>query len=197
MLHDGVLPVNPTKYHQVIGSMQYLALTRLDISFAINMLSHFMHRLSTTHWSVVKRVLWYLKGTIHLVLLLHKHSLHTLHAFANAAWAGNYDDRTSMSAYVIFLGSNPISWSSKKQNTMARSSTKVKYRVVASTATKVNWVQNLLHELNACTCFGPPMSYFDNVGATYVYDNLVFHSRMKHIAMDFHFVRDQVSKKLL
>ena len=102
-----------------------------------------------------------------------------------------------MSAYVIFLGSNPFSWSSKKQNTMARSSTEVKYRVVASTATKVNWVQNLLHELNACTGFGTPMSYFDNVGATYVNANLVFHSRMKHIAMDFHFVRDQVSKKLL
>ncbi|RVW71384.1 Retrovirus-related Pol polyprotein from transposon RE2 [Vitis vinifera] len=96
-----------------------------------------------------------------------------------------------------FLVPNPISWSSKKQNTMARSSTKVKYRVVASTATKVNWVQNLLHELNACTGFGPPMSYFDNVGATYVYANLVFHSWMKHIAMDFHFVRDKCPRNCL
>ena len=69
-LHDGALPTDPTKYRQVIASIQYLSLTRLDISFAVNKLSQFMHRLSTTHWSAVKRIFWYLKGTIHLSLFL-------------------------------------------------------------------------------------------------------------------------------
>ena len=69
-LHDGALPTDPTKYRQVIASIQYLSLTRLDISFAVNKLSQFMHRLSITHWSAVKRIFWYLKGTIHLSLFL-------------------------------------------------------------------------------------------------------------------------------
>ena len=188
-LHDGALPADPTKYWQVIGSIQYLSLTRLDISFAVNKLSQFMHRLSTTHWSVVKRILWYLKGTIHLGLFLWKHSPLTLYAFADADWAGNSNNRTFPLAYVVFLRCKPISWSSKKQKIVAWSSTKVEYWVVATTATEINWVQNLLYELHAQSSSTPTI-YCDNVGTTYACANLVFHSRMKHIAIDFHFVRD-------
>ena len=95
-----------------------------------------------------------------------------------------------MSAYVVFLGSNPISWSSKKQNIVAWSSTEAEYWVVASTTVEVNWVQNLLHELNAHIGSDPLTIYCNNVRATYVYANLVFNSWMKHIAIDFHFIRD-------
>ena len=79
---------------------------------------------------------------------------------------------------------------------MARSYTEVEYRVVATTTVEINWVQNLLYELQA-QYPSTPTIYYDNVGATYVCTNTVFHSRMKHIAIDFPFVRDQVSKKLL
>ena len=96
----------------------------------------------------------------------------------------------------MFLGYNLISWSSKKQKTVARSSTEAECRVVATTATEINWVQNLLYEFQAQSPSTPTI-YYDNVGATYVCVNPVFHSCMKHIAIDFHFVRDQVSKKLL
>ena len=188
-LHDGALPADPTKYHQVIGSMQHLSHTQLDVSFAVNKLSQFMHCPSTTHWYAVKRVLRYLKGIVHLGLFLQKDSPLTLHAFANADWAGNFDDRTSTSVYVVFLGCNPISWSSKKQKTVARSSTKVEYWAVATTTTEINWVHNLLYELHGQSPYTPTI-YYDNVSTTYVCANLVFHSRMKHIAIDFHFVRD-------
>ncbi|RVX15236.1 Retrovirus-related Pol polyprotein from transposon RE1 [Vitis vinifera] len=161
-LHDGALPTDPTKYRQVIGSMQ---------------------------------VLWYLKGTIHLGLFHRNHSPLTLHAFANADWAGNSDDRTSTSVYVVFLGCNPISWSSKKQKTVARSSTEAEYRAIATTAAEINWVQNLFYELQAQSPSTPTI-YWDNVGATYVCANPVFHSCMKHIAIDFHFVRDQVVQEI-
>ena len=77
-----------------------------------------MHCPSITHWSTVKRVLRYLKGTIHLGLFLRKHSPLTLHAFVDVDSAGNSDDHISTSAYVVFLGCNPISWSSKKQKTV-------------------------------------------------------------------------------
>lgn len=104
------------------------------------------------------------------------------------------NDRTSTSGHVLFLGGNPISWSSKKQRTVARSSTEVKYRAVASALAETNWVQNLLRELHVANLV-TPIIYCDNVSATYVCHNPVFHSRMKHISVDFHFVRDQVQKK--
>ena len=96
----------------------------------------------------------------------------------------------------VFLGANPISWSSKKQKTVARSSTEAEYRAVASTAAEVNWLQNLLQELRLYSS-SPPTIFCDNVGATYLCANPVFHSRMKHIAIDFHFVRDQVAQNRL
>ena len=108
-----------------------------------------MHCPSTTHWSAVKRVLLYLKGTIHLGLFLRTHLPLNLHAFANADWVGNSDDRTSTSAYVMFLGYNPISWSFKKQKIVAWSSTEAEYWAIATTAAEINWVQNLLYELQA------------------------------------------------
>lgn len=124
--------------------------------------------------------------------MLRKNSPRTLHAFADANWAGDPNDRTSTSAYVVFLGANPISWSYKKQKTVARSSTEAEYRAIASTAAEVNWIMNLLQELKV-PISPTPVIYCDNVSATYVCANPVFHSRMKRIAIDFHFVRDQVA----
>ncbi|TXG71321.1 hypothetical protein EZV62_006256 [Acer yangbiense] len=196
VLHDGSPLTDPTQYRQIVGSMQYLSLTRPDVSFAVNKLSQFMHCPTIKHWTAVKRVLRYLKGTISHGLLLHRKSPSLLHAFADADWAGNPDDRTSTTAYVVFIGANPISWSSKKQRTVARSSTEAEYRAIASTAAEVNWITNLLAELHV-PLTAPPTIYCDNIGATYLSANPVFHSRMKHIAIDFHFVRDQVEKKRL
>ncbi|KAL0307928.1 UNVERIFIED_CONTAM: Retrovirus-related Pol polyprotein from transposon RE2 [Sesamum calycinum] len=146
-LSDGSPPADPKFYRQALGSLQYLSLTRPDVSFAINKLSQFMHCPSTLHWCAVKRLLRYLVGTLDYGLLLRKNSPRTLHAFADADWAGDPNDRTSTSAYVVFLGANPISWSSKKQKTVARSSTEAEYRAIASTAAEVNWIMNLLQEL--------------------------------------------------
>ena len=195
-LCDGSPATDSTQYRQVLGSLQYLALTRPDISFAVNKLSQFMHRPSTTHWSAVKRILRYLKGTLNHGIFLRKNTSLHLHAFADADWAGNFDDRTSTSGYIVFLGATPISWSSKKQKTVARSTTEAEYRAVATAAAELNWVTNLLKELNVNSTVIPTI-YCDNIGATYLCANPVFHSRMKHIAIDFHFVRDQVARHQL
>ena len=135
---DGSPLTDATLYRQALVSLQYLSLTRSDVSFAINKLSQFMHCPSTLHWSAVKRLLRYLVGTLDYGLMLRKNSPQTLHAFADADWAGDPNDRTSTSAYVVFLGANPISWSSKKQKTVARSSTEAEYRAIASTAAEVS-----------------------------------------------------------
>ena len=176
--------------------MQYHSLTRPNISFVVNKLSQFMQQPSMHHWSAVKRVLRYLKGTCTHGILIRKSTSLNLHTFADADWVIDVNDRTSTSSYLIFLGATPISWSSEMQRTIARSSTEVEYRSVASFSTKINWIKNLLLELR----FSPhivPTIYCDNVGATYLCSNPVFHSLMKHIAIDFHFIRDQISKNQL
>lgn len=133
MLHLGSPLPDPYKYRQVVGSLQYLLITRPNIAFSVNKLSQFMHCPTTEHWSLVKRLLCYLTGTVNDGIQLHNDS-HlsfppftetslSLHAFSDADWAGDKDSFCSTGAYVVYLGKNPISWSSKKQNTVARSST--------------------------------------------------------------------------
>ncbi|WRX13866.1 Reverse transcriptase [Theobroma cacao] len=190
-LHDGSPPVNATKFRQVIGAFQYLSLTRLDASYAVNKLAQFMHSPTETHWSVAKRILRYLKYTIYHGLFLQRHQQLCVNAFTDADWAGNRDDRTSTSTYIIYLGGNAISWCSKKQKSVTRSSTEVEYEALASCAVEVLWIQNLLRELQV-KYLSSPQIFCDNIGATYLSVNPVFHSHMKHISIDYHFVRDHV-----
>ncbi|KAK0573554.1 hypothetical protein LWI29_009785 [Acer saccharum] len=195
-LLDGTSLTDVTEFRQVIGALQYLSFTRPDIAFAVNKLAQFMHHPTTGHWAIAKRLLRYLHGTISHGLVVRRDSPLLLHAFSDADWAGNQDDRTSTSAYVVFLGSNAISWCSRKQRSVARSSTEAEYRAVATTASEVIWLTSLLREL-MIPMAGPPTIYCDNIGATYLCSNPVFHSRMKHIAIDFHFVREKVQSNQL
>ncbi|PKI49294.1 hypothetical protein CRG98_030312 [Punica granatum] len=108
-LHDGHSFEDPALYRSVVGSLQYLSLTRPDIAYAVNQVCQFMHKSSVTHWLVVKRILRYIKGTITYGLHLRPGSISSLHGYSDADWAGNPDDRRSVSGFIIFLGSNPIS----------------------------------------------------------------------------------------
>ena len=154
----------------------------------------------------MKRLLCYLYGTIDDGLRLYRNSstsLHvffysslSLHAFSDVDWAGDKNMFCSTRAYVVYVGKIPISWSSKKQRTMARSSTEVEYCFVANIVVELNWLCSLLTnvgiKLPRCLII-----YCDNVGATQLCSNPVFHSRMKHVAIDFHFIRDQVQSGVL
>ncbi|KAJ9547961.1 hypothetical protein OSB04_020504 [Centaurea solstitialis] len=184
------------KYRAVVGKLQYLSLTRPDISFAVNKMAQFMHMPTDEHWVLVKRILRYLCGTLNKGLLLYRDSPLALHAFSDADWAGNKDNYASTGAYLVYLGRNLVSWSSKKQSTIARSSTEAEYRSVAATASELRWVSSLLSELGVGS-LTTPVVYCDNNGATKLSSNPVFHSRMKHVAVDYHFIRDQVQSGLL
>ncbi|GKV51222.1 hypothetical protein SLEP1_g57891 [Rubroshorea leprosula] len=185
-----------TNYRKIVGSLQYLSLTRPDLSFVVSRLSQFMHHPTDSHWQAVKRVLRYLRGSVSHGLLLRPQPTLSLHAFSDANWARDRDTYTSTTGYLVFLGSNLVSWRAVKQRAVARSSTEAEYRALATTTSEVAWIQHLLFELGVSSSI-PPAIFCDNIGATYLSSNPVFHSRMKHIAIDLHFVRELVDRKVL
>ncbi|KAK9074377.1 hypothetical protein SSX86_006975 [Deinandra increscens subsp. villosa] len=146
-LDDGSATVDSTPYRQLVGSLQYLAFTRPDISFAVNRLSQFMHRSTQLHWSALKRLLRYLKGTVYHGLFLKKHSSLDLTAFSDSDWGGVNTTGRSTTAYVLYLGGNIISWKSARQKSVSRSSTEAEYKAIANAAAEIAWVENLLKEL--------------------------------------------------
>jgi hypothetical protein len=119
-----------------------------------------------------------------------------LSAFSNTNWVGCSDDWKSTGGFAIFFRSNLITWSAKKQPTVSRSSIKAEYKSIANATEELMWVQVLLGELHISRPCSARL-WCDNIGANYLSSNPVFHGLMKHIKVDYHFVRDQVMKKLL
>lgn len=118
-LNSGVSLSDPTSYRRLIGSLQYLQFTWLDIAYAVNKLSQFMHKSTEDHWQAAKRILRYLAGTpTHGIFYSSSNKL-ILHAYSDADWAGDSDDYVSTNSYIIYLGRHPIYWTSKKQNGVA------------------------------------------------------------------------------
>jgi hypothetical protein len=197
-LSDGVRlgAVDSTRYRSMVGALQYLTLTRPDISFAVNKVCQFLHAPTTIHWSAVKRILRYIQGTLSMGLKVRRSASTTVGAFSDADWAGCVDDRRSTGGFAVFFGSNLISWSARKQPTVSRSSTEAEYKALANATAETMWIQQLLTELQVPHS---PVArlWCDNIGATYLSANPVFHARTKHIEVDFHFVRERVAQKLL
>jgi len=127
ILTNGSAPPNSTEYRRVIGALQYLGLTRPDIAFAVNRLSQFMHKPTACHWTAAKRILRYLKQTMFHGILIQQSSPFNLHTFVDADCATNTDTRVSTTAFITFLGSNPISWSARKQRVVSHSSTEAEF----------------------------------------------------------------------
>ncbi|KAL4565709.1 hypothetical protein LXL04_029812 [Taraxacum kok-saghyz] len=178
-------------YRQVIGSLQYATITRPDITYAVNRVCQYMHSPTTLHWQAVKRILRYLKETVSECLHFKASNPTRLVAFSDAGWISDKDDSRSQYGYAIFHGSNLISWTSRKQKVVARSSTEAEYRSLAYTAAELIWIQQLLTDLHAPLIHSPHI-LCDNIGAIFMTKNPVIRTRSKHIALDFHFIREQV-----
>lgn len=123
---------DPMLYCNIVGSLQYLMFTRPDIAFVVNKPSQFMHRPTMDHWQGVKQVLRYLSGSRSLCISLSREIPLVLHAFFDADWGGDRDDLCSTGGHVVYLGRNPITWSSKKQRSSAKSSIEAEYKSVST-----------------------------------------------------------------
>jgi hypothetical protein len=135
---------NATQYRSIVGALQYLTLTRPDIAFPVNKGCQYLHSPTMKHWMVVKRILRYLKQSIKIRLEIHKSNSLLVSGFSDADWAECLDDRRSTRGFAIFLGSNLVSWSARKQPTSSRSSTEAEYKAVVNATVEIMWLQSLL-----------------------------------------------------
>jgi hypothetical protein len=189
---DGDSFSDGTLYRSLTGALQYLTLTRPEISYAVQQACLYMHDPRLPHFNHVKRILRYLKGTLDHCLHINTSTPTTLTAYSDADWAGCSDTRRSTSGYCVFLGDNLISWSSKRQLTVSRSSAEAEYRAVAHTVAETVWLRQLLTELHH-PIQQATIVYCDNISAVYMAGNPVQHRRTKHIEIDIHFVREKVA----
>jgi hypothetical protein len=148
-LHEGepLETKDATQYRSIVGALKYLTLTRTDISFVVNKVCQFLHSPTMLHWTAVKRILRYLKACTKLGLKLCKSNSMLVSAHSDADWASCLDDRRSTGDFAVYLGSNLVSGSARKQATVSRSNTKSEYMALANATSEIMWIKTFLYEL--------------------------------------------------
>ncbi|XP_026419638.1 uncharacterized protein LOC113315594 [Papaver somniferum] len=162
--YDGDPLKDAASYRILVGGLQYSTLTRSDISFAVNYVSKFMHNPTDVHLQLAKRILRYMKGYLGQGLTLGSGNCSEITAYCDSDWDGCPNTRKSTSGYCVFVGGNLVSWFSKKQHTISRSSTEAEYIVLANAATEILWISYLFEELSVYLSL-PCRLFCDNLGA--------------------------------
>ena len=182
-------------YRSAVGSLLYAAMcTRPDITSAVARVSRFLENPGQAHWTAVKMILRYVKGTVDRKLVYRgsADANVTLVGYCDSDWAGDVDGRRSTSGYVFFLAKGPVAWGSHLQSIVSLSSTEAEY-VAACSATKLAcWLRSCLWELG-CEQVEPTVIFEDNNGCISLSVNSAHHSRTKHIHVRFHYVRDRTA----
>lgn len=146
------------------------------------------------HWEAVKRIFGYLCNTIDFGIRLTKMQDSKLIGWYNADWTSDRSDSQSQTGFLVYLEGSLVSWASKKQSTISRSSTEVEYRSITTTVQELEWLKSLLQELGI-TVVRPMEVMCDNLGATHLMVNPIYHAKTKHVAIDLHFVCERVEDK--
>ena len=201
MLLDPNVPLEPNpegnegdrsnSYAKLLGELQYIAnATQPDIAYAVNRLASYTANPSLKHATALKRVLHYLSGTRTYGITYHRvpKLSNLFYGFADAAYA-NADDYKSTSGYVFITGGGAITWRSKKQSTIALSSTEAEYVALSEAACEAFWLRNLYAE-SGFDQKEPTLIRGDNNGSIAIAQNPQFHKRSKHIAIRWHWIRD-------
>ncbi|GJS99232.1 putative RNA-directed DNA polymerase [Tanacetum coccineum] len=187
---------NVTEYQKLIGKLIYLTHTRPDISYSVHCLSQFMHKPLKSHLKIALKVLRYLKNNPGMGIHIVKQPKVSLEAFVDADWAKCIVTRKSVTGFCISLNGSLVSWKSKKQNTLSKSSAEAEYRAMASVTSEIVWILKILKDLN-WEQFMPVSMYCDSQAAIKIAANPVFHERTKHLEIDLHFVREKILSGVL
>nr|GEV04349.1 retrovirus-related Pol polyprotein from transposon TNT 1-94 [Tanacetum cinerariifolium] len=178
-------------YRRFIGKLIYITVIRPDICYTVQLLSQFMQSPTSVHMQAVKHLLRYLLNSPGQGILLAHDSAIQFKAYCDSDWASCPVTRRSTTGFCVLLGDSPISWKSKKQAVVSRSSAEPQYRSMAMTCCEVNWLVNLFKDLGIKD-MKPVDLFCDNQVALYIATNSVFHARTKHIEVDCHYVRHQL-----
>lgn len=184
--------MSKTPYMEAIGCLLYAAqVSRPDIYYAVNILSRFGINPGRAHWEAVKRIMRYLKGTIEQGLIYKKNLEEDITGYCDADWAGSLDDRHSTTGYVFIFQSAAISWSTKRQKTVALSSTEAEFMAITAAIQESIWLKRLEKELNPNNNVNMVL-YCDNKGAIQVATNNKYSSRTKHVDIKAKFIKQKI-----
>jgi hypothetical protein len=188
--------VDKGRYQRLVGRLLYLCHTRPDIAFAVSVVSRYMHEPRSEHLEAVYRILRYLKGTPGKGLWFKSNGHLDVDGYCDADWASCLDDRRSTSGYCVFLGGNLVSWRSKKQQVVSKSTAEAEYRAMSQGLSEMLWVRNLLSELKVLknSCINV---WCDNVSAINLAYNPVQHDRTKHIEIDRFFIKEKIDDRII
>ena len=183
-------PVDKERYQRLVGRLIYLCHTRPDITYAVSIVSRYMHDPRSGHLDAVYRILRYLKSSPGKGLWFKRNGHLEVEGYCDADWASCLDDRRSTSGYCTFVGGNLVAWRSKKQPVVSRSTAEAEFRAMSVCLSEMLWVKNLLSELKLMK--GTLKLWCDNKSALCIATNPVQHDRTKHVDIDRFFIKERL-----
>lgn len=190
-LSTSPLLTDPEPYRRMVGRLIYLGATRPDLAFCVHVLAQFMQAPREDHWEAALRVVRYLKGNPGQGILLKAEKNFQITGWCDADYNSCPLTRRSVTGFFVQLGDSPVSWKTRKQDTVSMSSSEAEYRAMAFITKELMWLKRVLLDLGVKHT-QPMRLYCDNKSAIYIATNPVFHERTKHIENDCHFVREKI-----
>jgi len=166
--------------------------TRPDLAYGISVVSRFSNNPGVAHWQAVKRILRYLKGTKDMKLCFSNKDSNSIIGYSDADWAGDSEDRKSTTGYLFMTQGGAISWNSKKQPTVALSTTEAEYMALTSASQEALWLRRLMREISPAPKEGAIELMCDNKGAIDLSATSGYKPRTKHIDTKHHFIREKI-----
>lgn len=187
------------KCRVLIGSLMYAMLcSRPDLCVSISILSRYQSCASQDLWQALKRVLRYIKGTVDFSLIFTRDvTSHHIEGFADSDWAGDGVDRKSTTGYIFKVFGCTVSWASRKQATVALSSTEAEYIALSQAVSEACWLRYLVFDLKVVDQYICVKIFEDNQSTIKVTKNPEFHKRLKHVDIKFHFIRDKIRENFV
>ena len=193
---DSISDADVSRFRSMVGKLLFAANTcRPDLSFAASTLSRFIKDPKANHVAAAKHVLRYIKGTMNYGLSYNRCSNFRLVGYSDSDWAGDKFDRKSITGYVFMLSGCAITWKSKKQSTVALSSTEAEYMALGDTVKELLWLVQLVQNIGL-KFKNPPTVFEDNEGCKLLSNHPVHHQRTKHIDIRHHFIREHLNNNL-